>query len=404
MKQKDAKAPENWSKAKPLKCYTNPNGSVTCNKDIKQNIKNTEVKKTEVKKPEENPFIELLKPATREEIEILLEAYDRKKLDEPVPFQCYNKAFFVYMIEIMKNHKNDCLLIDQQNRRQSKLYDSTEGAFLSISESGNVYIGLKKYREAPLMKNRSFTLYVLQKYEECKIEKKALCLPLMMDGLHQHANMLVFNYNNDTIEHFEPHGRKFDYMSKDAQNRMATQLKEFARLLGMKYEPPINFCPIIRGFQLAELEAETKQRKYDFGNYQVTFSKDKGYCCAWSLMFMDLRLSNLKISVKEMNERVAKKIKNNPKLLLKYIRGLTNDLLRSIRRILQHLKRKVNNDFKKTMLKEEDIKRWLAVDYSGQPQAVFMKFTTEQRSRLNLINKYYERLNLLPVLAQAISS
>lgn len=105
---------------------------------------------------------------------------------------------------------------------------------------------------------------------------------IMNDRGTAHANMLIIDHKNKTVERYEPNG--YIDISLGAPNMSllgdiadATDdtLSDLARKLGYKYEPPAYFCPK-KGVQQIE--------QY--------FKGDIGYCVTWSILYGIERLTS----------------------------------------------------------------------------------------------------------------
>lgn len=129
---------------------------------------------------------------------------------------------------------------------------------------------------------RSQTLYVDSNYDlyvpnlRCeKMDKNfvVMFISLQIGDNGYHANMIIIDKKNKTMERYEPHGPNVNIYN--AKNVDAV-LKTFATSLGLKYLGPDDFC--ISGMQKV-IEPETI-KKYYF----------EGFCKTWSFLYAMLRI------------------------------------------------------------------------------------------------------------------
>jgi hypothetical protein len=142
------------------------------------------------------------------------------------------------------------------------------------------------------------------------------------DGLH--ANIIIYDFNNFTIERFDPYGDTVKY-----DNNLDEILEEeLSWNTGFKYLKPSNYMPVA-GFQTVSDELNPyKQKSGDFG----------GYCLAWCIWYLEHRILNKNIKPEELVVKIIKKLSSPPineNTFMEYIRNYANKLNES--RII-HLK------------------------------------------------------------------
>jgi hypothetical protein len=111
-----------------------------------------------------------------------------------------------------------------------------------------------------------------------------------------HVNILVYDRELNEIERFEPNGSIF-YQDKDCNAQKADEiLSDYFSKLGIKYIPPIDFCP-------------------NFGvqyKYENDSKEEREFCVTWSFLYANERLLHPELSrkdiVEKMEERLGKKI------------------------------------------------------------------------------------------------
>ena len=120
-----------------------------------------------------------------------------------------------------------------------------------------------------------------------------------------HANLLIYNKMTHTIERFDPIGA---FRKVYDNKRLDKQLSEYFKKYNIKYKSPDDYCPRI-SFQ--KLQGKEKQFKH-------------GLCAAWTLWFLDFKLSNSHINdSKTLINLALEKLKTSSSLtdfILNYIR------------------------------------------------------------------------------------
>jgi hypothetical protein len=120
----------------------------------------------------------------------------------------------------------------------------------------------------------------------------------------RHANILIADTKNKTIERFEPHGSiiyssRFSCPQSFADQELAELFSEY----GYQYLSPKEICPLIG----PQEEYETQKR----------MRQEEGFCVTWSIIYANLRLENL-----SENKEIVKNMTND---LTKYIMNLFGD-------------------------------------------------------------------------------
>jgi len=130
-----------------------------------------------------------------------------------------------------------------------------------------------------------------------------------------HANMLVIDTKNKTVELFEPHGKRSEETTMDhlvgAYNISDKLLKKYFHKFfpDYKYISPKDYLPSY-GFQA----------KYD------AYS---GLCVTWSTMYLHYRVLNPNVSSKQITTHIKKKV--NKDFLLKYAKYVEDTIKHKIK-------------------------------------------------------------------------
>ncbi len=127
-----------------------------------------------------------------------------------------------------------------------------------------------------------------------------------------HANLLVYDFKNMTIERFEPYGN-----SMEIEGCIDEVLEEeLTWNTGLKYIKPDDYLPVA-GFQTVSDENNYSNKKSgDFG----------GFCLAWCLWYLETKIKNPNISSKNLVDKVINKISKLEYKFSEYIRNYSNKI------------------------------------------------------------------------------
>jgi glutaredoxin len=130
-----------------------------------------------------------------------------------------------------------------------------------------------------------------------------------------HYNICIYNKINKSLERFEPHGslKKGEFYVDDALKNFFNDI--FPNSVN-KYYTPIEICPFY-GFQRIQVK-----------EMDIIDTDPVGFCIAWSVWYVDLRLLNPKKSQKQVIDFALKTFKEKKTSLTKFIRTY-NDALRN---------------------------------------------------------------------------
>lgn len=135
-----------------------------------------------------------------------------------------------------------------------------------------------------------------------------LSLKLPNDGLH--ANILIYDLKNMTLERFDPYGNTVSFDSKIDD----ILEEELTWNTGFEYLKPSDYMPVA-GYQTISDELnELNQKNGDFG----------GYCLAWSIFYLEHRIINEKLKPQELFNKIMHKLTLNKYTFNQYIRNYAN--------------------------------------------------------------------------------
>jgi hypothetical protein len=136
-----------------------------------------------------------------------------------------------------------------------------------------------------------------------------------------HVNMIIIDFENKTIERYEPHGkqakidRKNKKLSEKIDSKFSDKILSYIGLKNYTYISPFDYSPAI-GIQL-------KVDAYD------------GMCLTYSIMYLQLRIMNPDVDQKDIVKYMLKKPKSEMyEMLLKYAKFIEEKLKENSKKII----------------------------------------------------------------------
>ena len=126
----------------------------------------------------------------------------------------------------------------------------------------------------------------------------------------KHANILLYDFNNLTVERFEPYG---DDGIDDILDEYLEE--ELTWNTGFKYLRPRDFLTK-PSYQSLSYEGNESLKSGDFG----------GFCLGWCIWYVEHRLRNSKLDPKILNQKTLEKLLRGDDTLTEYIRNYSNKL------------------------------------------------------------------------------
>ncbi len=155
-----------------------------------------------------------------------------------------------------------------------------------------------------------------------------------------HANALIYNFSNKTIEYFEPYGN-----NGKSGNIHDILKEELTWNTGFRYLEPSDYMPVASFQFLAFENNEYELKPGDFG----------GFCMAWCFWYIEHRLINPTIKPDVLVQKLINKILKGKYNLVEYIRNYANSFYENIIDIMKKLgikKERITNLAKKNSEKE----------------------------------------------------
>jgi hypothetical protein len=232
--------------------------------------------------------------------------------------------FYLYLL---KKYKSDCY-VGMQNK----------GRRLGFSIDIKV-----NYTPKEMKSMEEYFNEVASQVADCIIRGKSIIIiPLQIkvsDGYH--ANVLIYRKNNNELEHFEPHGKFYNFResegyiekTKDKLFNLFVKMINIELIRSRHKMPPIKYtksndvCPYLQGMQNLEAISLFKKTKQEPG----------GYCVAWSMFFTELCLKNPEIPSSLLLDNIYDKLfktKNASDYLKKVIRGYSGIIYEKFTKML----------------------------------------------------------------------
>jgi hypothetical protein len=127
-----------------------------------------------------------------------------------------------------------------------------------------------------------------------------------------HANILLYDLKNMTIERFEPYGN-----SNLVDNNLDDILEEeLTWSTGLKYLRPKDYLPYSSFQTISDENNPYNKKAGDFG----------GFCLAWCLWYIELRLKNPEIEPKILVLKAISKLSNSELKFIEHIRNYSNKI------------------------------------------------------------------------------
>ena len=140
-------------------------------------------------------------------------------------------------------------------------------------------------------------------------------LSLIVTNVMNHANVLIYDIENNTIERFDPYGVVPYGTPDDLDDYLEKYFKKIINK-NIKYLRPKDYMDNV-SFQIISNENLQINKKY---------GDPGGYCLAWVYWYIEMRLMNKTVKPKILIEKLINKINDSKLSFLEYIRNYANDL------------------------------------------------------------------------------
>jgi len=165
---------------------------------------------------------------------------------------------------------------------------STRGEFLNFEV---IWVNQKLY----------ITEDFFERIDDCKRKAEFIIIPLGIElNNGSHANYIIYDVLNKTVERFEPHGSStpagLNYSPALLDEILEARFKTIND--DIKYYAPSKFLPKI-GFQLMDIFESNRKKIGDPG----------GFCALWSIWYVDMRIKYKNLPPDELVKILIRSIK-----------------------------------------------------------------------------------------------
>lgn len=248
----------------------------------------------------------------------------------------------IYLIQILKKYKNtfipfqyfipekclDCIMkLNNYNLYRTKygqiLHDILEVYIESFFEiAPSIIIWHSKYVN---YHNPDLHIYIKKLLDSNNIRFVIIKLTIITLKNMNHANIILYDKKNNTVERFEPYG-SLNYYIKDIEYLDQYLYEIFRNCINYDiiYKSPHDYMKKVK-FQLISSESEPENQKIGDPN---------GYCLAWCYWFLELKFKNPNYDTEELiKDTLIEMIKDgrNENNIINHIRkyGKKLDLLKN---------------------------------------------------------------------------
>lgn len=255
-----------------------------CNKDWEEEIKKLK------------PYVE------KDTINIKI---DENKYQHQTKFTATMIDIIIYFIYLSKKYKNLYIpkILDSNDMREDFPW--------VISYAPN---------QIDIHPNLNYTINKIRR--EGNYDFAVLFLAFNLENNLKHANILLYDFKNLSIERFEPYGN--DDIEMEIDNILD---EELTWNTGLKYLKPSDFLSK-PGYQLLSNENDMEKQKVgDFG----------GFCLGWCIWYIEHRIKNDKIDPKILNKKTLEKLLHMNNNLNEFIRNYSNKLFDEKYKIMKNI-------------------------------------------------------------------
>ena len=157
--------------------------------------------------------------------------------------------------------------------------------------------------------NLNYTINKIRR--EGNYDFAVLFLAFNLENNIKHANILLYDFKNLSIERFEPYGN--DNIDTEVDDMLE---EELTWNTGLSYKRPSDYLPLVSFQMISDENNSNYQKPGDFG----------GFCLAWCIWYVEHRLKNPDILPKVLVGKIIKKISNLNIKFIEYIRNYANKI------------------------------------------------------------------------------
>lgn len=231
---------------------------------------------------------------------------------DPVDFVCTPELSQIVQLYILGKHSNDCH------------FEFGKSKLISPGDTLN---------------NRMAAVKIAKQYETCMKNKKLLCIPLTLQLSEKHRNMLIINPFLHRMELFEPHGTPRMNILGFFMDKVEDAIqKRCDPLMKIDTEFSASACPYSKGIGIQAYDGTPRQKKQYVIMRNFLVNDPGGFCCVWSWLVMDYRLTYPEKTIGEFAALLRRQFSEDYKdLWREFIRGYTVVVTQTLHDTLQRV-------------------------------------------------------------------
>lgn len=224
---------------------------------------------------------------------------DNNKCSKFTTFTGITLDVLIGLIYLCQKHKYVCPLLSDNFENNTEL----EKYYTLLGMENNSATDYLNFEIVWVYQKLFYPANFEQKIKTCSLKKtKFIIIPIGIELSNGgHANYIIYDVNKNEIERFEPNGShnpyKLNYNPDLLDILLEKKFKEINK--NITYIRPKDYLPKV-GFQLLD-SMETKKHK--------KIGDPGGFCAAWVVWYVDMRLNNPDISRNILIKEIIKKIK-----------------------------------------------------------------------------------------------
>ena len=171
---------------------------------------------------------------------------------------------------------------------------------LIFGHDGSMAIKNKDSIRAVNIQEMADHLKQITEYSECS-SKRFFIIPIVII-IHTgggHANTLIYDSKNKSIDHFEPYGSHENVEQFLHTSYVQNNISSICKILNIKYNDPNQTCPRFGPQFLESIKCPIVRI------IKNNFKTDIGFCLTWSLFYTELRIKNPDIDSKELIKKAT---------------------------------------------------------------------------------------------------
>ena len=257
------------------------------------------------------------------------------------------------LMYLITKHRNLALVIDGNNLyRNSLKWTQNNGVYnLNYPTTNN---SKKEYLN---------TIKKLENDSSKRYGVNVLFIDWVDDDEAGHYNIILYDFQKKTAERFESISQQVFNNNNNikVENTFDKKFKKTLKKIGYKYITPDKYAPFV-GIQDIEENYNKVNRNGDYKHIKAKNDEAQGYCGAWALHYVDLRLSNPNVRREKIINQFAYILKKQRYSFRRFIKNYTSKLMYFAKKMSKFMGLHPKSDKFRELYKEEYIKDTLFID------------------------------------------